>query len=86
MAITIFCITAYVVVVHMPLGRERPRSALPSAPASRVSDGMLSDEAVCAVAMLREMNINKLRHVAALNGVRQCIENCDGWRRKMTKA
>ena len=47
---------------------------------------MLSDEAVCIMATLREMNINKLRHVAALNGVRQCIENCDGWRRKRTKA
>ena len=55
-----FC-RAYVVVLHMPFGHKRPAWALASTRSSRLSDGMLSDEAVCKLAKLSDMDINKLR-------------------------
>ena len=53
---------------------------------SRVSDSMLNTDPVCTLSKLREMDINKLRHVAGLNGVRICLGKSDGCKpRKRTK-
>ena len=64
-----------------------PASALASTRGSGASQRMLSVEGICTLAKFREMNINKLRHVAGLNGVRISLGKFDGCKpRKRTKA
>ena len=73
--------------MYIPCVRKRPASALASKCFSGASQRILSGEVVSTLATFREMNINKLRHVAGLNGVRTCLGKSDGCKpRKRTKA
>ena len=78
------------VIKHKPVedGPLRvPASALASTRGSGASQRMLSVEGISTLAKFREMNINKLRHVAGLNGVRISLGKFDGCKpRKRTKA
>ena len=70
----------------MSFVRKRPASALASTCDSGAFQCMLSGEAVSTLTKFREMNINKLRHVAGFNGVRICLGKSDGCKpRKRTK-
>ena len=71
----------------MSFVRKRPASAFASTCDSGAFQCMLSGEAVSTLAKFREMNINKLRHVAGFNGVRICLGKSDGCKpRKRSKA
>ena len=57
---------------------SRPAPFFASSRDSGMCQRMLNQEAVLTLAKLRDMNCNKLRHVASLNGVRQCLRRSDG--------
>ena len=64
-----------------------PASALASTCGSGASQRMLSVEGISSLAKFRQMNINQLRHVAGLNGVRISLGKIDGCKpRKRKKA
>ena len=73
--------------MYIPCVRKRPASALGSKCLTGASQRILSGKVVSRFAEFREMNINKLRHVAGFNGVRTCLGKSDGCGpRKRTKA